>query len=116
MMTSTIVFVTVTILPISFYIGRYHIMIIVILLAAILGLSAMLSIILVCCNMDPTSITTDRVVTRFQTNNLLTAFLRFSQVGSGQWVSLLGATTLIGMSSALLAFILNFFPQEKSSV
>jgi len=112
MMTSTIVFVTVTILPISFYIGRYHIMIIVILLAAILGLSAMLSIILVRCNMDPTSITTDRVVTRFQTNNLLTAFLRFSQVGSGQWVSLLGATTLIGKIFSLITINL-FLPPSQ---
>jgi len=112
MMTSTIVFVTVTILPISTYIGRYHIMIIVILLAAILGLSAMISIILVCCNMDSTTITTDRVVTRFQTNNLLTAFIRFSQVGSGQWVSLLGATTLIGKIFSLLTINL-FLPPSQ---
>jgi len=112
MMTSTIVFVTAIILPVSTYIGRYHIMIIVILLAAILGLSVMISIILVCCKMDPTTITTDRVVTSFQTNNLLTAFLRFSQVGSGQWVSLLGATTLIGKIFSLITINL-FLPPSQ---
>ena len=97
MMTSCVVFITVTILPVSTYIGRYYIMIIVILLAVILGMATMISVTLAFFGMDPTTITTDRVVTRLQTNNLLTAFLRFSQVGTGQWASLLGATTLIGM-------------------
>merc|ERR1711981_1334328 len=80
---------TITILPISTHVGRYHIMIIVILLAAILGLGFLISVTLAFFGMDPTTITADRVVTRFHTNNLLTAFLRFSQVGSGQWASLL---------------------------
>merc|ERR1719225_1859634 len=70
MMTSSVIFVTVITIPISTYIGRYHIMIIVILLAAILGLGFIISIILAFFGMDPTTITTDRVVTRFQTNNL----------------------------------------------
>ena len=98
MMTSSVIFVTVTLLPISTYVGRYHIMIIVILLAAILGLGFLISVTLTFFGMDPSTITADRVVTRFHTNNLLTAFLRFSQVGSGQWSSLLGATNLIGMT------------------
>ena len=97
MMTSCLVFVTLILLPVSTYIGRYHIMILVILLAAILGLGTLISVTLAIFGMDPTTITTDRVVTRLQTNNLLTAFLRFSQVGTGQWATMLGATTIIGM-------------------
>merc|ERR1712106_1097606 len=62
--------------------------------------------------MDPTTITTDRVVTRFQTNNLLTGFLRFSQVGTGQWASLFGATTLIGKIFSLLTINL-FLPPSQ---
>merc|ERR1719244_2339262 len=112
MMTSSVIFVTVIILPISTYIGRYHIMIIVILLAAILGLGFMISIILAFFGMDPTTITTDRVVTRFQTNNLLTSFLRFSQVGSGQWASVLGATNLIGKIFSLITINL-FLPPSQ---
>ena len=96
MMTSSVVFITLIILPVSTYIGRYHIMIIVILSAAILGLGFLISVTLAFFGMDPSTITTDRVVTRLQTNNLLTAFLRFSQVGTGQWATLLGATTTIG--------------------
>ena len=96
MMTSCVVFVTLILLPVSTYIGRYHIMILVILLAAILILGTLISVTLAIFGMDPTTITTDRVVTRLQTNNLLTAFLRFSQVGTGQWATLLGATTIIG--------------------
>ena len=98
MMTSSVIFVTVIILPVSTYVGRYHIMLLVILFAAILGLGTLISLTLAFFGMDPSTITTDRVVTKFQTNNLLTAFLRFSQVGSGQWAALLGATTLVGMS------------------
>merc|ERR1719206_1429549 len=77
-----------------------------------LGLGFMISIILAFFGMDPTSITIDRVVTRFQTNNLLTAFLRFSHVGSGQWVSLLGATTLIGKIFSLITINL-FLPPSQ---
>merc|ERR1719228_1339301 len=107
MMTSCVVFVTMLLLPVSTYVGRYHIMILVILLAAILGLGAMLSVTMAVFGMDPTTITTDRVVTRFQTNNLLTAFFRFSQVGTGRWVTLLGATTIIGKTFSL--FTINLF-------
>ena len=120
MMTSSVIFVTVIIIPISTYIGRYHIMILVILLSAMLGLGFMISIILAFFGMDPTTITTDRVVTRFQTNNLLTSYLRFSQVGSGQWASVLGATNLIGLLSFCNTIFtkVTFEPifQERSSV
>ena len=100
MMVSSVVFITMIILPLSTYVGHYHIMIIVILFAAILFLGILICVTLAFFGIDPTIITTDKVVTRFQTENLLTAFLRFSQVGSGQWVSLLGATTLVGMFQA----------------
>merc|ERR1740137_454086 len=112
MMTSCVVFITVIILPVSTYIGRYHIMIIVILLAAVLGLGFLISVTLAFFGMDPTTITTDRVVTRFKTNHLLTGFLRFSQVGTGQWASLLGATTLIGKIFSLLTINL-FLPPSQ---
>jgi len=112
MMTSSVVFITVILLPVSTYIGRYHIMILVILFAAILGLGTIITVILAIFGMDPTTITTDRVVTRFQTNNLLTAFLRFSQVGTGQWATLLGATTLVGKIFSLLTINL-FLPPSQ---
>ena len=95
MMTSSLIFITVIILPVFTYIGRYHIMILVILFAAILGLGTLISLTLEFFGMNPTTITTDRVVPRFETNNLLTNFLRFSQVGSGQWASLLYAATRV---------------------
>eukprot|EP00090_Calanus_glacialis_P026119 TRINITY_DN4096_c0_g1_i7.p1 TRINITY_DN4096_c0_g1~~TRINITY_DN4096_c0_g1_i7.p1 ORF type:complete len:770 (-),score=237.96 TRINITY_DN4096_c0_g1_i7:508-2817(-) len=112
MMTSSVIFITVIILPVSTYVGRYHIMILVILFAAILGLGTLISLTLAFFGLDPTTITTDRVVTRFQTNNLLTAFLRFSQVGSGQWASLLGAATLVGKIFSLITINL-FLPPSQ---
>eukprot|EP00092_Neocalanus_flemingeri_P038085 GFUD01041455.1.p1 GENE.GFUD01041455.1~~GFUD01041455.1.p1 ORF type:complete len:775 (+),score=224.78 GFUD01041455.1:337-2661(+) len=112
MMTSSVVFVTLILLPVSTYIGRYHIMILIILFAAILGLGTLISVTLAIFGMDPTTITTDRVVTRFQTNNLLTAFLRFSQVASGQWATLLGATTIVGNIFSLLTINL-FLPPSQ---
>ena len=95
MMTSSLIFITVIILPVFTYIGRYHIMILVILFAAILGLGTLISLTLEFFGMNPTTITTDRVVPRFETNNLLTNFLRFSQVGSGQCASLLYAAARV---------------------
>merc|ERR1719318_853029 len=112
MMTSSVIFVTVIILPVSTYVGRYHIMLLVILFAALLGLGTLISLTLAFFGMDPSTITTDRVVTRFQTNNLLTAFLRFSQVGSGQWAALLGATTLAGKIFSLITINL-FLPPSQ---
>merc|ERR1712106_1066078 len=112
MMTSCVVFITVIILPVSTYIGRYHIMIIVILLAAILALGTLISVTLAIFGMDPTTITTDRVVTVLQPTSILTAFLRFSKSGSGQWATLLGATTLIGKIFSLLTINL-FIPPSQ---
>eukprot|EP00092_Neocalanus_flemingeri_P079336 GFUD01098833.1.p1 GENE.GFUD01098833.1~~GFUD01098833.1.p1 ORF type:complete len:443 (+),score=80.62 GFUD01098833.1:626-1954(+) len=109
MMTSCVILVTMIILQVSTNVGRYHIMILVILFAAILGLGALISVTLASFSMDPTTITTDRVVTRLQTNHLPTAFLRFSQVGSGQWSSLLGVTTLVGKIFSLIT--MNLFLQ-----
>ena len=98
MMTSTVTFISVVLLPVSTYIGRYHIMILVILSAAILGLGAIISVILAFFGMDPYTITTDRVVTRFRNKNLLTSFLGFGRSDAGQLSLLLGATTLVSMS------------------
>merc|ERR1719318_1509135 len=44
MMTSSVIFITVIILPVSTYVGRYHIMILVISFAAILGLGTLISL------------------------------------------------------------------------
>jgi len=112
MMTSCVVFITMIIIPVSTYVGRYHIMILVILLAAILGLATLISMVLAFFKMDPSTTVTDRVITKFQTNNLLTAFLRFSQVGVGQWATLLGATTLIGKIFSLITINL-FLPPSQ---
>ena len=98
MMTCTVTFLSVVLLPVSTFIGRYHIMILVILFAAILGLGTIISVILSFFGVDPYAITTDRVVTRFKTKSLLTSFLGFSKSDAGQWSLLLGATTLVGMS------------------
>ena len=100
MMVSSVVFITLIILPVSTYVGHYHIMIIVIMFAAILILGILICVTLAFFGLDPATITTDKVVTRFNTENLQTAFLRFGQAGTGQWVCLLGASTLVGMFQA----------------
>ena len=61
MMTTCVMFVTAVLLPVSEYIGRYHIMVIVILLAAVLGLGVLVSLVLAVFGMDPSAITTDKV-------------------------------------------------------
>ena len=114
MMTTCVMFVTAVLLPVSEYIGRYHIMVIVILLAAVLGLGVLVSLVLAVFGMDPSSITTDKVsnylcgvmfniyqfnnqvVTTTNTDNVLTAVLRFSQVGTGRWTLVLGSVNIIG--------------------
>ena len=45
MMTCCLMFLTVIVLPVSEYVGRYHIMILVIILAAILGVSILVNLI-----------------------------------------------------------------------
>lgn len=112
MMTSCIVLTTVVLLPFSTYVGRYHIMILVVLGVTALGIAALVSLGLSIFSLDPATITTDRVVTRYQTGNLLTAFLRFSQIGKGHWETLLGATTIIGKVFSLLTVNL-FLPPSQ---
>jgi len=112
MMTSCVVLVTVVLLPVSTYVGRYHMMILVVLGVTAIGIAALVSLGLSIFSLDPATITTDRVVTRFQTSNLLTAFLRFSQIGRGHWETLLGATTIIGKVFSLLTVNL-FLPPSQ---
>jgi len=112
MMTSCVVFVTMIIVPFSTYIGQFHLMIIVIMFTAILILGTIICIILAVFGMDSTTILTDRVVTKFQTNNLLTSFLRFSQVGNGHWASILGAIILVGKLFSLMTINL-FLPPSQ---
>jgi len=111
-MTSCVVLVTVVLLPVSTYVGRYHMMILVVLGVTAIGIAALVSLGLSIFSLDPATITTDRVVTRFQTSNLLTAFLRFSQIGRGHWETLLGATTIIGKVFSLLTVNL-FLPPSQ---
>ena len=62
--------------------------------------------------LDATRIQADRIFTEFQPDCLLTAFLRFSQAGRGQWRTLLGGTTLIGRVFSLLTINL-FLPPSQ---
>ena len=96
MMTTSLMFLMAILLPVSEYIGRYHIMILVILLASVLGVGILVSVILAMFGMDPTSITTDKVVTSTSTDSGLTAALRVSQVGKGRWAVVLGSVNIIG--------------------
>ena len=96
MMTTSLMFLMAILLPVSEYIGRYHIMILVILLASVLGVGILVSAILAMFGMDPTSITTDKVVTSTSADSGLTAVLRFSQVGKGRWAVVLGSVNIIG--------------------
>ena len=100
MMTTSIMFVMMVLLPVVEYIGRYHIMILVILLAAIFGVGILVTVILAIFGMDDSSITHDKVITKSNAdeNNPLTSVLRFSQVGRGKWKIVLGSVTIIGKS------------------
>ena len=62
--------------------------------------------------LDATRIQADRIVSEYQPDCLLTAFLRFSQAGRGQWRTLLGGTTLIGRVFSLLTINL-FLPPSQ---
>ena len=100
MMTSSVIFITVIILPVSTYVGRYHIMILVIFFAAILGMGTLISLTLAFFGLDPTTITTDRVVTFSRPTTLSPPSSGSDKLVLCQWASLLGAATLVGMSSA----------------
>ena len=112
MMTSCLMFLTVIVLPVSEYVGRYHIMILVIILAGILGVSVLVNLILAGFGMDVTQIKTDKVVTAGLSNNALTALLRFSQVGRGRWSVILGSVNVIGKLYSLLTINL-FLPSSQ---
>jgi len=96
MMTSCVVFVMLVFLPCSSYVGRYHIMAIIILGAALLLVATLVSITLAIFGLDASSFKADRVISKLQSPSLLTGFLRFSQTSPGQWSSLLGSVTMLG--------------------
>jgi len=96
MMTSCVVFVMLVFLPCSSYIGRYHIMAIIILGAALLLVATLVSITLAIFGLDASNLKADRVISKLQSPSLLTGFLRFSQTSPGQWSSLLGSVTMLG--------------------
>jgi len=112
MMTTSIVFVLLVLLPCSAYIGRYHLMILVLLGAALLAVATLVSLTLAAFSLDCTGISADRIVTRLNTDSLLTAFLRFSQTSPGQWSSLLGGVTIIGKVLSLITVNL-FLPPSQ---
>jgi len=112
MMCSCLMLVVVVFLPAATYIGRYHIMAIVILGGAVLGIGFVMSGVLAGFGLDPTKIYTDRVNTSLNTDGLLTAYLRFTQTGEGKWKSILGATTLIGRIFSLVTVNL-FLPPSQ---
>ena len=77
MLTTCLMFVTAILLPVSSYVGRYHLMLVVILLAAVLGVSVLVSGVLALAGQDQAAITTDRVSTRAAgPTSPLTAVLR----------------------------------------
>merc|ERR1719242_2284676 len=96
MMTSCVVFVMLVFLPCSAYVGRYHIMALVILGGALLLVATLVSITLAIFGLDASSLKADRVISKLQSPSLLTGFLRFSQTSPGQWSSLLGSVTMLG--------------------
>jgi len=111
-MTVILSFTIVLLMPVSMYVGRYHIMIIVIFIVCMLSIGFIISITLAAFGMDPLSIKADRVIAKFKTNNLLTAYIRFSQTGEKQWATLLGATTLLGRILSLITINL-FLPPSQ---
>jgi len=112
MMCSTLIVVFVVFLPAATYIGRYHIMAIVILGAAVLGIGFLISACLAGFGLDSTKIRIDRIQTILNSEGLLTAYLRFNQTGEGKWRTILGATTLIGRIFSLLTVNL-FLPPSQ---
>merc|ERR1719370_775146 len=69
----SLVFVVLLLLPCSTYIGRHHIMIFVILGAALLAVASLVSITLAAFKLEASNLTADRVITRLQTDNFLPA-------------------------------------------
>ena len=119
MMTTSVMFITVVLLPVVEYIGRYHIMILVILIAAIFGVGILVNIILAIFGMDADNIKTDKVITRSndEEKNPLTSVLKFSQVGKGKWKIILGSVTIIGKIKFLIIKDNKlYFLQESCSV
>ena len=112
MLTTCLMFLTVIVLPVSEYVGRYHLMILVIILAAIFGVSLLVTIILAIFGMDVTKISTDKVMTAGGGDNVLTALLRFSQVGKGRWSVILGSVNVIGKLYSLVTINL-FLPPSQ---
>ena len=112
MLTSCLMFLTVIVLPVSEYVGRYHLMILVIILAAIMGVSLLVTIILALFGLDVTKISTDKVRTAGGGENTLTALLRFSQVGKGRWSVILGSVNVIGKLYSLITINL-FLPPSQ---
>merc|ERR1712024_30395 len=98
MLTTCLMFLTVIVLPVSEYVGRYHLMI--------------LAIILAIFGMDVTKISTDKVLTAGGGDNVLTALLRFSQVGKGRWSVILGSVNVIGKLYSLVTINL-FLPPSQ---
>jgi len=112
MMTSSLILMVVVILPVAVYVGKYHIMIILIFGATILGLGALINMLISFFSTDIDSISTDKVITRVQTDNLLTGYLRFSQVGKGHFEVIMGAVTIVGKIFSLLTINL-FLPPSQ---
>ena len=96
-MSSCVVFVMLVFLPCSAYVGRYHIMALVILGGALLLVSfliitikmcdksfsqvaTLVSITLAIFGLDASSLKADRVISKLQSPSLLTGFLRLSFV------------------------------------
>merc|ERR1719445_1951114 len=87
-------------------------MILVIILAAIFGVSILVNLILAMFGLDVSEIKTDRVVTAGLSSNALTALLRFSQVGRGRWAVILGSVNVVGKLYSLLTINL-FLPTSQ---
>merc|ERR1712059_46929 len=97
MMTCAVMFVMVIFIPCSTYVGRYHVMILIIIGGAVMGVAVLVSLSLAAFSLDSSGISADRLITRIRTGSLLTSFLRFSKSGgTGNWSSILGATTILG--------------------
>jgi len=113
MLTTTLVFVMAILLPCATYVGRYHIMLLVILGAAVIGVATLVSVSLALAGLDTGMLSADRVVASVRSQALLTSFLRFSKSGgSGQWSSLMGATSVLGRVLSLLTVNL-FLPPSQ---
>jgi len=112
MMCSTLMLVVVVLLPAATFVGRYHIMAIVILAAVVLGIGFLMSLGLAAFGLDSCSIRTDRIHTVQNVDGLLTSYLRFSQTGDGKWRIMLGATTLVGRLFSLITINL-FIPPSQ---